>query len=59
MTLRRISAAFILLMLLVFPFFNWRLGMVIWLCAWIMFLVAKIFDRREWKGIPPEDSDTE
>lgn len=52
--IRRIAAAILLLVLLAAPFLNWRLGLLLWLCAWIMFIVAKLFDRRSWR---PDGSD--
>ena len=37
--IRRLAAAAILAALLLTPFFNWRLGAVLWLCAWFVYLV--------------------
>lgn len=47
--LRRICAAIILALLLIVPFFNWQLGALLWLCAWVTFLAGKLFDRKSWK----------
>jgi hypothetical protein len=56
--IRRIAAAILLLVLLVVPFINWQVGLLLWLCAWIMFIVGKLFDRRSWKlGGPGDDDD--
>jgi hypothetical protein len=55
--IRRISAAILLLVLLVVPFFNWQLGLLLWLGAWIMFIVQKLFDRQSWNlGQPGEEN---
>ena len=41
--------AFILLFLLiVVPFIDWRLGAVMWLCAWLVFIFQNIFSRHSW-----------
>jgi len=44
--LRRTSAAIILAMLLVTPFFNWRLGAFFWLCAMLFYVYQDLFGRR-------------
>lgn len=48
--LRKISAATLLILLLVVPFLNWRLGALLWLCSWIIFLSQQLF-----KGKPRRD----
>ncbi len=58
--IRRAAAAILLLLLLVVPFLNWRLGLVLWLGAWIMFILNKLFDRQNWNlGRPGDTNDTD
>ena len=44
--LRRVSAAIVLLLLLVTPFFNWRLGAFFWLWAMLFYVYQGLFGRR-------------
>ncbi len=41
--LRKIGAWIILFLLLVVPFINWRLGAVLWMCAWLVFICQGLF----------------
>lgn len=48
----------ILVVLVVTPFVNWRLGAVIWLCAWIIYVVQislSSFQRRNSPGSLEDD----
>jgi hypothetical protein len=49
MTMRRIVAAILLALLLAIPFIDWRLGAVMWMSAWLVFILQKLFSRQEWK----------
>ena len=40
---RKIATWILLFLLLVVPFFNWRLGALFWLCAWIIFITQGLF----------------
>lgn len=44
--LRRVSAAIALLLLLVTPFLNWRLGAFFWLWAMLFYVYQGLFGRR-------------
>jgi hypothetical protein len=46
---RRIGAGILLFLLVVVPFLNWRLGAVMWMSAWLVFILQKLFDRPSWK----------
>ena len=46
---RKIFAGILLALLIVVPFINWRLGAVLWMCAWLVFIFQNIFSRRSWK----------
>ena len=41
--LRKISAWIILFLLLVVPFFDWRVGALFWMCAWLIFICQGLF----------------
>jgi hypothetical protein len=45
---RKIAAGILLVLLLIVPFVNWRLGAVLWMCAWLVFILQNIFARRNW-----------
>lgn len=53
---RRIGAGILLFLLLVVPFLDWRLGAVMWMSAWLVFILQKIFDRGSWKIGEDDDS---
>lgn len=47
------------MLLLGVPFINWRLGAVLWMCAWLVFILQSIFVRRNWHlGTKNKDEDT-
>ena len=46
---RRIAAAIILILLLVMPFWDWKLGAVLWMCAWLVFIFQNIYSGRNGK----------
>ncbi len=46
---RRIAAAILLVMLIVVPFWNWQLGAVLWMCAWLVFIFQNLYSRHNWK----------
>jgi lysylphosphatidylglycerol synthetase-like protein (DUF2156 family) len=45
---RKIFAGILLALLIVVPFINWRLGAVLWMCAWLVYIFQNIFSRRSW-----------
>lgn len=45
---RKVLAGILLVLLIGVPFINWRLGAVLWMCAWLVFLFQNIFARRTW-----------
>ena len=46
---RKIGAIILLTALLVVPFLEWRLGAIMWMSAWMIFLLQKLFNRKNWK----------
>jgi hypothetical protein len=46
---RRILAGILLFLLIVVPFLDWRIGAVMWLSAWLVFIFQKLFNRQGWK----------
>jgi len=55
MIIRKIAAWLILIILIVTPFFNWRLGAVIWMCAWIIYILQMVFGKLQGRRQPPPD----
>ena len=54
---KRIFAGILLFLLIVVPFLDWRLGAVMWMSAWLVFIFQKLFDRRGWKLGEEEEDD--
>lgn len=48
-TIRKISAAIILIFLIGVPFLDWKLGAVLWMCAWLVFIFQKLYSGQNWK----------
>jgi len=48
-TIRRISAAILLIVLIGLPFWDWKLGAVLWMCAWLVFIFQKLYSGHNWK----------
>ena len=47
--IRRISAAILLVILIGVPFWDWKLGAVLWMCAWLVFIFQNLYHRHNWK----------
>ena len=47
--IRRISAAIILVILIGVPIWDWKLGAVLWMCAWLVFIFQNLYSRHNWK----------
>ena len=57
---RKILAVILLTLLLVLPFINWRLGAVLWMCAWLTYIFQNLFARNKWKfGEKDKEDDLE
>lgn len=39
----------LLVLLIGVPFWDWKLGAVLWMCAWFVFIFQNIFPKHEWK----------
>jgi len=48
-TIRKISAVILLVLLIVVPFINWKVGAVLWMCAWLIFIFQNLFPKHNWK----------
>jgi hypothetical protein len=46
---RRIFAAILLIILIGVPFWDWKLGAVLWMCAWLVFIFQNLYSGRNWK----------
>jgi hypothetical protein len=40
---KRVFAAIILIILIGVPFLDWKLGAVLWMCAWLVFIFQNIY----------------
>jgi hypothetical protein len=49
----KFCAWIILFLLLVVPFFNWRLGATFWMCALLVFICRQVFSANPFKIDPP------
>jgi hypothetical protein len=47
---RRIFAAILLVILIGVPFWDWKLGAVLWMCAWLVFIFQNLYSGRSWKS---------
>ena len=45
---KKIMAVILLVLLVVVPFLDWRLGAVLWMSAWLTFIFQKLFSRKDW-----------
>ena len=45
---KRIVAGTLLVLLIVVPFLDWRIGAVLWMSAWLVFILQKLSSREEW-----------
>jgi hypothetical protein len=45
---RKLFAVILLALLIIVPFIDWRLGAVMWMCAWLVFIFQKLFSRQDW-----------
>ena len=56
---RKIGAWIILALLLVVPFFNWKLGALFWMCACLIFIFQGLFKGKPFEIIEEESEETE
>ena len=54
---RKIGAWILLILLLVVPFINWRLGALLWMCAWVTYICQGVFNRNPIEHHYREDED--
>jgi len=58
-TTRKFFAALLLVFLIVLPFVDWKLGALLWMCAWLIFIFQKLFSRHHWKFMEKNDEEDE
>jgi hypothetical protein len=57
---RKFFAVILLILLIIVPFIDWRLGAVMWMCAWLVFIFQKLFSRQDWNlGDKEEEKENE
>ena len=54
-TKRRFLAAILLIILIGVPFLDWRLGAVLWMCAWLVFIFQNLYSGRKFGENKDED----
>ncbi len=48
--IKKISAVILLVVLIGVPFINWRLGAVLWMCAWLIFILQQLYGQHGNSG---------
>ena len=48
-TIRKFFAVILLVLLIGLPFIDWKLGAVLWMCAWLIFIFQKLFPKYNWR----------
>ena len=56
---RKFFAILLLILLLVVPFMNWKLGALFWMCAWLVYIFQGLFSRHSWKLGEDDDQEGE
>ena len=56
---RKFFAVILLILLIIVPFIDWRLGAVMWMCAWLVFIFQKLFSRQDWNLGDNEEKEEE
>lgn len=57
-TMRKFFAATLLIILIGVPFWDWKLGAVLWMCAWLVFIFQNMYsgnNRKLGKNDKPGD----
>ena len=58
-TKRKVFAAILLVLLVVVPFWDWKLGAVLWMCAWLVFIFQNLYPGNKWKFGENKDQENE
>ncbi len=58
-TTRKIFAAILLVLLIVLPFIDWKLGAVMWICAWLVFIFQNLLGQHGKSGEEDDSGDDE
>lgn len=58
-TTRKFFAVILLVLLIGLPFIDWKLGAVLWMCAWLIFMFQKLFPKHNWKLEEDDDEKNE
>ena len=58
-TKRRILAAILLVILIGVPFLDWKLGAVLWMCAWLVFILQNLYSGRTRNFAENKDEEDE
>ena len=58
-TTRKLFAVILLVLLIGLPFIDWKLGAVLWMCAWLIFIFQKLFPKHNWRFEEEDDEKKE
>ena len=56
-TTRKLFAVILLILLLGLPFIDWRLGAVVWMSAWLVFIFQNLLAKNDWKHEDDDDNE--
>lgn len=57
--IQRISAIILLVILIGVPFLDWKLGAVLWMCAWLVFIFRNLYSGQTWNLGEKEEQEDE
>ncbi len=56
---RKLFAVILLILLIIVPFIDWRLGAVMWMCVWLVFIFQNLLSRQTWNIGNKEEEDND
>jgi hypothetical protein len=55
MHMRKFGAWLLLFLLIVVPFINWQLGALVWMCAFLVYILQQVFNGNPFTVAPSEE----
>lgn len=55
MEIRKLGVWIVLFLLLVVPFFNWQLGALFWMCAFLVYVLQQVFSGNPFTVVPKQE----
>jgi len=56
-TTRKVLAAIILILLVGLPFIDWKLGALLWICAWLVFIFQNLLGQHRLSETNNDEED--